>query len=67
MASDNKPVAPKVVEKVEDTRLDYLSSHIIRSMRIKLDKWIKLLSSREYKVRNYFLKLCNNILIFKFF
>lgn len=45
----------------DDARLQYLGHCLIRSLRIKSDKWIKLLATDEYRVSALLI-----IVVFKF-
>lgn len=38
-------------KKEDDERLEYLYKYLVLSRKIKLDKWIKMLTNEEYKVR----------------
>lgn len=39
------------VQVVEDKRIDFIRNQVIRTMRIKNDKWNKLMTSEELKVQ----------------
>lgn len=37
-------------KKEDDERIEFLYKYLILSRKIKFDKWIKMLSTEEYKV-----------------
>lgn len=38
-------------EKEDDERIEFLYKYLVLSRKIKLDKWIKMLTNEEYKVQ----------------
>lgn len=40
-------------KKEDDERLEYLYKYLALSRKIKLDKWMRMLTSEEYKVQFY--------------
>lgn len=48
--SEDKPKKDELDERVEDNRLEYVSGQVIRTMRLKSDKWNKLMATEELKV-----------------
>lgn len=55
----------KKKEKEEDPRLEYIKNIILKSHKLKLDRWQKLLGNDEYRVR--FLYFCFQKSINNFF
>lgn len=55
MGDDDKKKEEKKKEKEEgeDERLEYILNYLIKSMRMKMDKWAKMISTEEYKVRTF--------------
>lgn len=41
----------KKKEKEEDPRLDYVRTYILKSHRLKLERWQKMMGNEDYKVR----------------
>ena len=44
-------------KKEDDERLEYIYKYLVLSRKIKADKWIKMLTSEEFKVQYYSLKI----------
>ena len=44
---DNKN---KDKDKEEDPRLEFISSYVMKSLRIKMDKWHKMMGAEDSKV-----------------
>jgi len=40
--------------KEDDERLEYIYKYLVLSRKIKIDKWIKMLASEEFKVQYIF-------------
>lgn len=43
-----------------DERIEFILNYLAKAIRLKSDKWAKMIQTEEYKVRNYFLKLSLN-------
>ena len=41
-------------EKEEDPRLDFVRNYVLKSHRLKLDRWQKMMGNDEYRVRRLF-------------
>lgn len=46
MGDDGGPIK----KELNDSRADFMSSYVMKSMRIKADKWQKLIATDEYRV-----------------
>lgn len=44
-------------KKEDDERLEYIFKYLALSRKIKLEKWIKMLTNEEYKVYTYIFPL----------
>lgn len=54
MGDDDKKKEEKKKEEGEDERLEYILNYLVKSMRMKMDKWTKMISTDEYKVSSVF-------------
>lgn len=41
----------------DDERLEFLYKYLVLSRKIKADKWIKMMTNEEFKVRSFSLNL----------
>lgn len=48
-------------KKEDDERIEFLYKYLVLSRKIKLDKWIKMLTNEEYKVSFFPLSLNLNL------
>lgn len=44
-------------KKEDDERIEFLYKYLMLSRKIKLDKWLKMLTNEEYKVQYFSLNL----------
>lgn len=51
MSEENKK---EKLPEPEDVRIEFILNYVMKSMRIKIEKWSKLMSTNEYKVILFF-------------
>lgn len=54
-------------KKEDDERIEFLYKYLVLSRKIKLDKWIKMLTNEEYKVQYLNLNFNLNVKLYGFF
>lgn len=49
-------------KELNDSRADFFASYVMKSMRIKSDKWQKLIATDEYRVSIYSSTLISHVM-----